>query len=64
MYGMVKGVTTMGYLLLWTLALSTPDKVQTCKSVGVWKVMCNVGVGKVMCQCEWVWKVMCRCVGV
>ena len=64
MYGMVKGVMTMGYLLLWTLALSTPDKVQTCKCVGVWKVMCNVGVGKVMCQCEWVWKVMCKCLGV
>ena len=46
------------------LALSTPDKVHTCKSVGVWKVVCNVLVGKVMCQCEWVWKVMCRCVGV
>ena len=51
-------------VLQWSLALSTPNKVQTCKSVGVWKVMCNVGVGKVMCQCEWVWKVMCRCVGV
>ena len=43
MYGMIKGVTKMGYLLLWTLALSTPDKVQTCKCVGVWKVMCNMG---------------------
>ena len=64
MYGMVKGVTTMGYLLLWTLALSTPDKVHTCKFVGVWKVMCNVVVGKVMSQCEWVWKVMCRCVAI
>ena len=64
MYGMVNGVTTMGYLMVWRLALSTPDKVQTCKSMGVWKVMCNVRVGKVMCQCEWVWKVMCRCVGV
>ena len=64
MYEMVNGVTTMGYLMLRRLALSTPDKVQTCKSVGVWKVMCNVRLGKVMCQCEWVWKVMCRCVGV
>ena len=64
MYEMVNGVTTVGYLMLWRLALSTPDKVHTCKSVGVWKVMCNVRVGKVMRQCEWVWKVMCRCVGV
>ena len=55
MYGMVNGVTIMGYLMLWRLALWTPDKVQTCKSVRVWKVMCNVRVGKVMCQCEWVW---------
>ena len=61
MYEMVNAVTTVGYLML---ALSTPDKVQTCKSVGVWKVMCNVRVGKVMRQCKWVWKVMCRCVGV
>ena len=64
MYEMVNAVTTVGYLMLWRLALSTPDKVQTCKSVGVWKVMCNVRVGKVMRQCECVWKVMCRCVGV
>ena len=34
------------------LALATPDKVQTCKCVGVWKVICKcVRVGKVMCQC-------------
>ena len=59
-----KGCDDNGYLLLWTLALSTPDKVQMCECVGVWKVMCNVGVRKVMCQCEWVWKVMCKCVGV
>ena len=43
------------YLMLWRLALWTPDKVHTSKSVGVWKVMCNVRAGKVMCQCEWVW---------
>ena len=36
------------------LALATPDKVRTCKCVGVWKVMC---------QCVGVWKVMCKCVG-
>ena len=64
MYGLVNGVTTMGYLMVWRLALSTPDKVKTCKSVGERKVMCNVRVGKVMCQCEWVWKVMCMCVWV
>ena len=32
-YEMVNAVTTVGYLMLWRLALSTPDKVQTCKSV-------------------------------
>ena len=53
MYEMVNAVTTVGYLMLWRLTLSTPDKV-----------MCNVRVGKVMRQCKWVWKVMCRCVGV
>ena len=35
MYEMVNAVTTVGYLMLWRLALSTPDKVQTCKSMGV-----------------------------
>ena len=65
MYEILNAVTTVGYLMLWRLALSTPDKVQTCKSVGVWKVMRQCEwVGKVMRQCEWVWKVMCRCVGV
>ena len=65
MFGMVKGVTSMSYLPVWMLALVTPDKVQSCKCVGVWKVMCKcVGVGKVMCQCVGVWKVMCQCVGV
>ena len=49
---MVKGVMTMCYLLVWMLALATPDKVRTCKCVGLWKVMCKcVGVGKVMCHC-------------